>query len=91
MREHVLVHEEKKGRTDQGTLVLDISYECPTCGSGVIGTINLDANVQNKTGLDLNEIRSRMRKRLTADFSRKFPKDCDEAKKLNICREIHDS
>ena len=88
MKEHVLVHEEVQGRSDQGTSVLDISYECLACGSGVIGTINLTVKVP---GMGLKEVCVRMRKKLQSDFHRRFPKDCDEAKNVNICREIHDS
>ena len=88
MKEHVLNHEEKWGLTDAGTQVLDISYECEACGSGVIGTINPKAV---SADLTLTTIRSRMRDHLVVEFRRKFPKDCDEAKDQNVCREIHDS
>jgi hypothetical protein len=81
VKEHRLDYEEKVGRTDFGSIVRDISYECKDCGSGVIGTINLGTP----------DSCSKLRKRLTADFYRKFPRDCEEAAKLNVCREIHDS
>ena len=86
MRQHKPEFEEKVGRTDQGTIVRDISYECKVCGSGLIGTINLTV-----PGIDVEHARKTMRDRLQKDFPRKFVFDCEEAARLNVCRAVHDS
>jgi hypothetical protein len=72
---------------DPQELVVNMGVRCRDCGSEVKDSLSF----KGFSIMETVQMMDTMRKKLDAHFDATILKDCEEAKKINICREVHDS
>lgn len=80
-------HEVKfHSADDPATMRIGFAVRCRRCGSRTFAWLDM----QNfKKVLDTKSLEQGVFKKLMKEWELKVPADCDEAKALNLCTEVH--
>ena len=77
---------------DPEHMCIVLGFRCRACSSQVTASFSLQSQFTRKLETpEGKRAKENLKEKLMGRFRSDFPDDCEEARNLNICKQVHDS